>query len=95
MMRDEALERTTYKPSPYDLPEITPEDWTRDALCAQVGTDEWFPPKGGSTKAAKEICASCSVIDECLAYALRNHERFGIWGGLSERERRPLLGRAA
>lgn len=70
---------------------IAPEDWTKDAVCAQTDPEIFFPEKGGSVKEAKEMCGSCDVRAECLAYALRNHERFGIWGGLSERERRPLL----
>jgi WhiB family redox-sensing transcriptional regulator len=68
-------------------------DWTLDALCAQVLDDEiFFPPKGGSTREAKSICAQCPVKAECLAFALENGERFGIFGGLSERERRRLKG---
>ena len=49
-----------------------------------------FPEKGGSTREAKRICLGCEVRDACLEYALANDERFGIWGGLSERERRRL-----
>ena len=50
---------------------------------------------GGSTRAAKRICQTCTVQTECLEYALANDERFGIWGGLSERERRRLKRRAS
>lgn len=64
--------------------------WQKDALCAQTDPEAFFPEKGGSTKNAKEICNTCDSKDECLAYALKNDERFGIWGGLSERERRKL-----
>ena len=49
---------------------------------------------GGSTREAKKICTGCEVKAECLEYALANDERFGIWGGLSERERRRLRRRA-
>jgi WhiB family redox-sensing transcriptional regulator len=48
------------------------------------------PEKGGSTREAKRICAMCDVRSESIDYALENDERFGIWGGLSERERRKL-----
>ncbi|REJ08925.1 WhiB family transcriptional regulator [Microbacterium bovistercoris] len=68
--------------------------WQADALCAQVDPEAFFPEKGGSTRDAKRICSSCDVRDECLEYALNNDERFGIWGGLSERERRKLKRRA-
>lgn len=63
--------------------------WWVDALCAEVGGDFWHPEKGGSTKAAKAICADCPVIAGCLEYALANNVD-GIWGGTSERERRAL-----
>lgn len=65
--------------------------WQDDALCAQVGDDFWFPEKGGSTREAKGVCGRCPVRAECLAYALEHDERFGVWGGMSERERRRLL----
>lgn len=63
------------------------EPWMEDALCAQTDPEAFFPDKGGSTKAAKKICAACDVQLECLGYALENDERYGIWGGASPRER--------
>lgn len=68
----------------------TRESWTDRALCAQVGSDEWFPDKGQSTALAKRVCRRCPVVAECLAYALRNDERHGVWGAKSERERRAM-----
>ena len=65
-------------------------DWQERALCAQTDPEAFFPEKGGSTREAKRICSGCEVRAECLEYALANDERFGIWGGLSERERRRL-----
>jgi WhiB family redox-sensing transcriptional regulator len=67
-----------------------PLSWQTDALCAQTDPEAFFPEKGGSTRDAKRICTSCEVKAQCLEYALQNDERFGIWGGLSERERRRL-----
>lgn len=67
-----------------------PLAWQQDALCAQTDPEAFFPEKGGSTREAKAVCQSCQVRAECLEYALANDERFGIWGGLSERERRKL-----
>jgi WhiB family redox-sensing transcriptional regulator len=64
--------------------------WQSQALCAQTDPEAFFPEKGGSTREAKRVCHACSVRVECLEYALGNDERFGIWGGLSERERRRL-----
>jgi len=68
--------------------------WQDRALCAQTDPEAFFPEKGGSTREAKKVCAGCEVRAECLEYALANDERFGIWGGLSERERRKLKRRA-
>lgn len=64
--------------------------WQERALCAQTDPEAFFPEKGGSTREAKRVCTGCEVRAECLEYALANDERFGIWGGLSERERRKL-----
>jgi WhiB family redox-sensing transcriptional regulator len=68
--------------------------WQERALCAQTDPEAFFPEKGGSTREAKRVCLTCDVRSECLEYALSNDERFGIWGGLSERERRKLKKRA-
>jgi len=74
-----------------ELGEPTEEpDWQERALCAQTDPEAFFPEKGGSTREAKRICSGCEVRAECLEYALAHDERFGIWGGLSERERRRL-----
>lgn len=62
--------------------------WMVDARCLDADPEAFFPEKGGSTREAKRICADCPVAEPCLEYALANDERFGIWGGLSERERR-------
>lgn len=73
------------------------EAWTEKASCAEVGGDHWYPEKGGSTREAKRVCLGCPVravklggSGECLEYALKNQERFGIWGGYTEHERRRL-----
>jgi WhiB family redox-sensing transcriptional regulator len=68
--------------------------WQERALCAQTDPEAFFPEKGGSTREAKRVCLGCEVRAECLEYALLNDERFGIWGGLSERERRRMKKRA-
>jgi WhiB family redox-sensing transcriptional regulator len=69
-------------------------DWRVSALCSQTDPEAFFPEKGGSTREAKAVCRGCEVKQECLEYALDHDERFGIWGGLSERERRKLKRRA-
>jgi WhiB family redox-sensing transcriptional regulator len=79
-------------PEPIDYTGLTPDDelWQENALCAQTDPEAFFPEKGGSTREAKRICLCCEVKEECLEYSLGNDERFGVWGGLSERERRRL-----
>ena len=77
------------KPSVDEIDD-NPLAWQSDSLCAQTDPEAFFPEKGGSTRDAKKICTSCEVRAQCLEYALLNDERFGIWGGLSERERRRL-----
>ena len=75
-------------------PDGEDQGWQDRALCAETDPEAFFPEKGGSTRDAKKICTSCEVRTQCLEYALENDERFGIWGGLSERERRKLRKRA-
>jgi WhiB family redox-sensing transcriptional regulator len=80
-------------PEQVEIESATEDDadqWQERALCAQTDPEAFFPEKGGSTREAKRICMGCEVRDECLDYALAHDERFGIWGGLSERERRRL-----
>jgi WhiB family transcriptional regulator, redox-sensing transcriptional regulator len=74
--------------------EADAQSWQERALCAETDPEAFFPEKGGSTREAKKICTGCEVKAQCLEYALANDERFGIWGGLSERERRRLRRRA-
>jgi WhiB family redox-sensing transcriptional regulator len=64
--------------------------WQDEANCLGVDPDLFFPERGASTREAKEVCRGCVVRLDCLEYALVNGEKFGIWGGLSERERRRL-----
>jgi WhiB family transcriptional regulator, redox-sensing transcriptional regulator len=64
--------------------------WMDLALCNQTDPEAFFPEKGGCTRNAKAVCMACEVRAECLDYALERDERFGIWGGKSERERRTM-----
>jgi WhiB family redox-sensing transcriptional regulator len=66
------------------------KNWQDEANCLGVDPDLFFPERGASTREAKEVCRGCIVRQECLEYALSNGEKFGIWGALSERERRRL-----
>ncbi len=65
-------------------------DWRDYALCAQTDPEIFFPEKGGSNRAAKQVCASCFVRVQCLEWALETQQQHGVLGGLSDRERRRM-----
>lgn len=65
-------------------------NWQERGTCKEVDPEIFFPEKGGSTREAKAVCQRCPVRDACLEEALASDERFGIWGGFSERERRRM-----
>ena len=69
---------------------LQPVEWQNDARCTEVDPEIFFPERGGSSRAARTVCAQCNVRAQCLEYALNNKEQFGIWGGTSERERRRI-----
>ena len=64
--------------------------WREHAACLGADTDLWYPERGERTAEAKAVCAACPVRAECLAFALDNGEKFGVWGGKSERQRRRM-----
>jgi WhiB family redox-sensing transcriptional regulator len=68
------------------------EDWPAHAACRSCDPDSLFV-QGAAQNRAKAVCGGCSVRTECLADALDNHIEFGVWGGMTERERRALLRR--
>ncbi|MBP91709.1 MAG: transcriptional regulator [Acidimicrobiaceae bacterium] len=65
-------------------------DWQEYSNCLGVDPDLFFPERGASTREAKDVCRACVVRTDCLEFALQNGEKFGIWGGMSERERRRI-----
>jgi WhiB family redox-sensing transcriptional regulator len=62
--------------------------WQDYANCRGADADLFCPERGATTRKAKAICTACDVKSQCLDYAIINGEKFGIWGGMSERERR-------
>lgn len=64
--------------------------WQDFANCKGADPDLFFPERGASTRRAKTICRECSVEAECLEFAIVSSEKFGIWGAMSERERRKI-----
>jgi WhiB family transcriptional regulator, redox-sensing transcriptional regulator len=77
---------------------LQPPSWVESALCAQVGPDVFHPDKGESNSTAKRICngdpkrgiAPCPVLEPCRDWALETEQTWGVYGGLSARERRKL-----
>ena len=69
------------------------EDWRTQALCANVDPELFFPDKGGNPKPAQAVCAVCPVREQCLAHALANSETYGVWGGMTARQRQEIAGR--
>jgi WhiB family redox-sensing transcriptional regulator len=68
------------------------DNWAKKARCQQNQPDELFV-QGAAQNRAKQVCQGCPVRTECLAEALDNRTEFGVWGGMTERERRALLRR--
>src|SRR6186997_689474 len=68
------------------------DDWALRAACREEQPDELFV-RGAEQNKAKQVCAGCPVRTECLAEALDNQIEWGVWGGMTERERRALLRR--
>ena len=66
-------------------------EWQDSALCAQADPDAFHPQPGGTSRPAKGVCGRCEVRAECLEYAVATEQRFGIWGGVSQKELRRLV----
>lgn len=65
--------------------------WQQDAECVHhAGEVDFFPARGESVREAKAVCALCPVREDCLEFALRLKVAHGVWGGMSERERRSM-----
>lgn len=87
------------KPSSYDFDVYVdrsglPADWSKEANCKGLDPNLFHIKRGESSDRAKAICIGCIVIKECLHYAESNSIKVGVWGGLSERQRRALRSEA-
>jgi WhiB family redox-sensing transcriptional regulator len=80
---------TTISPGVTD-PDL--QDWTALGACTDQDPDDLFVT-GAAQNRAKQVCMGCPVRTECLSDALDNQVEFGVWGGMTERERRALLKR--
>jgi WhiB family redox-sensing transcriptional regulator len=72
------------------LLDVAPTGWMRRANCLGLDPRLFFPERGELTQEARDVCSGCVVREDCLAYALTSGEKHGIWGGLSERQRRRI-----
>lgn len=74
---------------------VTDGHWTAFAACGSMGSERVEPDdlfvEGKAQRDARAVCQSCHVRLECLADALDCRMNFGVWGGMTERERRALL----
>lgn len=79
----------------YSENNVTPEPWMADGACTTVDPDLFFPAHGDKPAAlrAVAICEGCDVRAQCLAYAIRTKQRFGVWGGMGRKQREQLRSR--
>ena len=68
-------------------------DWQARGLCRGVEPEGFFPISEEDAWRAKEICAACNVRESCLVFSLTNRERYGVWGGVTEKERQDMFRR--
>lgn len=72
-----------------DHPHTRETAWIEEAACREVDPELFYIP--GAERAAQAICRGCDVSDSCLSYALARDEPYGVWGGMTDRQRRKLL----
>jgi len=68
-----------------------PDVWQERAACYGIDPDVFFPPSEEDAGPALTYCRVCSIRSECLAWALKNGERYGVWGGTTEQQRRRVI----
>lgn len=77
-------------PRPEDTRQFDPAWWMEMAACRGADPDLFHPQRGEDVEPAKAFCRECPVRADCLRHALVNCERYGVWGGTSERDRRRM-----
>ena len=77
--------------STLEAPILDERPWAVYSACRGADAELFFAKTRADERAALAICSTCPVVEECLELALETHERFGVWGGTSERERKGLL----
>jgi len=74
----------------FDAPVLDERPWAVFAACRDEKSMVFFPQTKDEEKRALSICATCPVIEDCLGHALETNERYGVWGGTTEKQRRKL-----
>lgn len=90
---DDPVEEAPLPPSPLDdlvRFRFRRADWIDDAACRDTPTSVFYPERGEELDAARAVCADCPVKADCLDHAVALNEKFGVWGGTSERQRRRI-----
>ena len=81
---DDAVKSGSFYDWDYSFPS---GDWIKKAECRGIDVSLFFPPNGIRPKQALKMCEGCRVRSDCLEWALENNTHFGVWGGLTERQR--------
>ena len=87
MARKPAVEQSE---QPLERPRGEDYSWQADGACRGADPELFFPPTDEEAAIAKSFCATCPVRVACLAFSIERNERFGVWGGLTEKERARL-----
>jgi len=74
-----------------DTPILEERPWAVYSACREADAELFFAKTRANERAALAVCSTCSVVEECLGFALETRERFGVWGGTHERDRRKML----
>ena len=70
-------------------------NWQEEGACRGIEPEVFFPVSDEEAGPAKAICSACDVQRECLAFSFQNRERYGVWGGVTEKERIEMVRRGA
>jgi WhiB family redox-sensing transcriptional regulator len=81
----------TIQIAPFDAPVVEERPWAVFSACRTADPSMFFGATRADERAALVVCSTCAVKEECLEFALGTRERFGVWGGTTERERKRML----
>jgi len=82
---------STIQIAPFEAPVLAERPWAVFSACRKADPSIFFGATRADERAALVVCSTCTVSEECLGFALKTRERFGVWGGTTERERKRML----